>query len=99
MIDLSGINKFYEMKWFDGSSVWLKKPTEGLLRKVAALDESKNEGFEVLEELRKIVIDLIIDNEEGRKFPQEELDEVDAVLSSMIFKDYMVYVTERLGEW
>ena len=96
MIDLSGINKFYEMKWFDGTSVWLKKPTEGLLRQITALEEKG--GLEALDELKGIVIDMIVDNEEGRKFPQEELDELDAFLCSMIFKDYMEYVEERLGE-
>jgi len=96
MIDLSGINKFYELKWFDGTSVWLKKPTEGMLRKVVALEDST--GLESLEALQEMVIELIKDNEEGRKFPQEELDELDAVLCSMIFKDYMEYVGKRLGE-
>ena len=96
MIDLSGINKFYEMKWFDGTSVWLKKPTEGLLRQITALEEKG--GLEALDELKGIVIDMIVDNEEGRKFPQEELDELDAFLCSMIFKDYMEYVEARLGE-
>lgn len=96
MIDLSGINKFYELKWFDGTSVWLKKPTEGMLRKLIALDEA--DGLEALEGLQKMVIELVKDNEEGRKFPKEELDELDAVLCSMIFKDYMEYTTKRLGE-
>ena len=97
MIDLSGINKFYEMKWFDGTSVWLKKPTEGMMRKIASLEEH-GEGIEALDELKVIVRDMVVDNEEGRKFPQEELDELDAVLCSMIFKDYMEYVAKRLGE-
>ena len=96
MIDLSGINKFYELKWFDGTSVWLKKPSEEMLRKLITLDEA--EGLEALEGLKSMVIELIKDNEEGRKFPQEELDELDAVLCSMIFKDYMEYTTKRLGE-
>lgn len=96
MIDLSGINRFYEMKWFDGTTVWLKKPSEAMLRKVATLDSY--EDFDGLAELRKIVIELVKDNEEGRKFPQEELDELDAVLCSMIFRDYMEYVEKRLGE-
>ena len=84
------------MKWFDGTSVWLKKPTEAMLRKVSVLDEKKD--FDALEGLQKIVIDLIKDNEDGRKFPKEELDELDAVLCSMIFKDYMEEVAKRLGE-
>ena len=96
MIDLSGINRFYELKWFDGTSVWLKKPTEAMLRKVAALE--KKDDFDALDELRKIVIELVKDNEDGRKFPKEELDELDAVLASMVFKDYMEEVGKRLGE-
>ena len=96
MIDLSGINKFYELKWFDGTSVWLKKPSEEMLRKLITLDEA--EGLEALEGLKSMVIELIKDNEEGRKFPQEEIDNLDAVLCSMIFKDYMEYTTKRLGE-
>ena len=96
MIDLSGINKFYELKWFDGTSVWLKKPSEEMLRKLIRLDEA--EGLEALEGLKSMVIELIKDNEEGRKFPQEEIDSLDAVLCSMIFKDYMEYTTKRLGE-
>lgn len=96
MIDLSGITKFYELKWFDGTSVWLKKPTEAMLRRVASFEEA--DGFEALEGLQEIVIELIKDNEDGRKFPQEELDELDAVLCTMIFKDYMEEVGKRLGE-
>ena len=96
MIDLSGINRFYELKWFDGTSVWLKKPTEGMMRTVAALEE--NDSFDALDTLKEIVVGLVIDNEDGRKFPQEEIDELDSVLCSMIFKDYMVEVSKRLGE-
>lgn len=98
MIDLSGINRFYELKWFDGTSVWLKKPTEELLRRIVALDNKENAGIELLDDLKEIVIGLIKDNEDGRKFPQEEIDQLDAVICSMILKDYFVTTTERLGE-
>lgn len=98
MIDLSGINKFYELKWFDGSSVWLKKPTEEMLRKIVALDKSDSKGIEVLDEVKAITLSLVLDNEGGRKFPQEELDQLDAVLCMMILKDYFETATERLGE-
>lgn len=97
MIDLSGINRFYEMKWFDGTTVWLKRPTEEMMRRVASLDEEGN-GLDALDGIKDIVLNLVKDNEEGRKFPQEELDELDSVLCSMIFKDYMEYVAKRLGE-
>ena len=96
MIDLSSINKFYELKWFDGTSVWLKKPTEGMLRRVSALEDSSE--LDALDALKDMVIELVKDNMDGRKFPQEELDQLDAVLCSMIFKDYMEEVGKRLGE-
>lgn len=96
MLDLSGINRFYELKWFDGTSVWLKKPTEAMLRKVSALEG--RDHFEALDELKKIVIDLILDNEEGRKFPQEEIDQLDGMLCMMIFEDYTKETNKRLGE-
>ena len=54
MIDLSGINRFYEMKWFDGTSVWLKKPTEEFMRKVIALDEQDGKGIELLDALKAL---------------------------------------------
>ena len=96
MLDLSSINRFYELKWFDGTSVWLKKPTEGFLRKLVMLEDA--EGLEALDEVKKITVELVKDNEEGRKFPKEELDELDAVLCQMIIKDYLETVTKRLGE-
>jgi len=98
VIDLSGINKFYELKWFDGSTVWLKKPTEEMLRNIVALDKADGNGIEVLDEVKAIVIDLVKDNDGGRKFPKEELDQLDAVLCMMILKDYFETATERLGE-
>lgn len=98
MIDLSGINRFYEMKWFDGTSVWLKKPTEALMRKIVALDQSDSTGVDSLNEVKKITLELVVDNEDGRKFPQEELDQLDAVLCMMILKDYLETASERLGE-
>lgn len=98
MIDLSGINKFYELKWFDGTTVWLKKPTEEMLRKIVALDRDNDKGIEVLDDVREITLALIKDNEGGRKFPQEELDQLDAVLCMMVLKDYFDTATERLGE-
>lgn len=98
MIDLSGINKFYELKWFDGSTVWLKKPSEEMLRKIVALDKDADEGIEVLDGVKEITLELVKDNEGGRKFPQEELDQLDAVLCMMILKDFFETAIQRLGE-
>jgi hypothetical protein len=69
-----------------------------MLRKIVALDKSDSKGIEVLDEVKAITLGLVLDNEGGRKFPQEELDQLDAVLCMMILKDYFETATERLGE-
>lgn len=99
MIDLSTINSFYELKWFDGATLHLPKPTEKLLRKIAALDNNEElTELELLEEVKKIVWDIIKGNLEGRKFTKAELEQCDAIVSSMILRDYMQEVENRLGE-
>ena len=98
MLDLTNIYNIYELKWFDGTMVHLPKPTEAFLRKVAALEDSGLEQMEQLEEVKKITWDLIKQNTDGRKFTKTELEQCDAIICSMIIKDYMEEVEKRLGE-
>ena len=98
MLDLTNIYNVYELKWFDGTIIHLPKPTEAFLRKVAALEDSGLEQMEQLEEVKKITWDLIKQNTDGRKFTKTELEQCDAIICSMIIKDYMEEVEKRLGE-
>ena len=98
MLDLSNIYNIYELKWFDGTIVHLPKPTEGFLRRVAALEDGELEQMEQLEEIKKITWDLIKQNDEGRKFTKAELEQCDAIVASLIIKDYMAEVEKRRGE-
>lgn len=98
MLDLSNIYNVYELKWFDGTIVHLPKPTEGFLRRVAALEDGELEQMEQLEEIKKITWDLIKQNTDGRKFTKADLEQCDAIICSMIIKDYMEEVEKRLGE-
>ena len=98
MLDLSTINSFYELKWFDGEILHLPKPTEKFLRRISALDEQDLTEMEQLEEVKKITWELIRQNDEGRKFTAKELEPCDAIVASVIIKDYMNEVEKRLGE-
>ncbi len=98
MLDLTQIHSMYELKWFDGSILHLPKPKEAFLRKVAALDNSDLSDFDQLEEMKKITWELIRQNTDGRKFTKAELEQCDAVVCSMIIRDYMEEVERRLGE-
>ena len=96
MLDLTTINSFYELKWFDGTVLHLPKPTEAFLRKISALDGLTE--MEQIEEVKKITWELIKQNDEGRKFTKAELEQCDAIVASLIIKDYMAEVEKRLGE-
>ena len=98
MLDLTTINSFYELKWFDGTVLHLPKPTEAFLRKISALDDQGLTEMEQIEEVKKITCELIKQNDEGRKFTKAELEECDAIVASLIIKDYMAEVEKRLGE-
>lgn len=98
MLDLTTINSFYELKWFDGTVLHLPKPTEAFLRKISALDDQGLTEMEQIEEVKKITWELIKQNDEGRKFTKAELEECDAIVASLIIKDYMAEVEKRLGE-
>lgn len=96
MLDLTKITSFYELKWFDGTVLHLPKPTEAFLRKISALEELTE--MEQIEEVKKITWELIKQNDEGRKFTNKELEPCDAIVASLIIKDYMAEVEKRLGE-
>ena len=96
MLDLTTINSFYELKWFDGTVLHLPKPTEAFLRKISALEELTE--MEQIEEVKQITWELIKQNDEGRKFTKAELEQCDAIVASLIIKDYMAEVEKRLGE-
>ena len=98
MLDLTTINSFYELKWFDGEVIHLPKPSEKFLRKLTALDSDEMTELDQLEEMKKLTWEIIRQNTEGRKFTKAELEQCDAVVASLIMRDYMAEVERRLGE-
>lgn len=99
MIDLSTINSFYEFKWFDGETIHLPKPTEKFLRKTASLDADGDlTEEEIMDEVKKLVHEILRQNTDGRKFTKAELEQCDAFVCSMLLKDYLQETEARLGE-
>lgn len=98
MLDLTQMNSFYELKWFDGTVLHLPKPSEKFLRKISSLDNEDLTEIEQMEEVKKLTWEIIRQNDEGRKFTAKELEQCDAIVASLIIKDYMAEVERRLGE-
>lgn len=98
MLDLTQINTVYELKWFDGSILHLPKPTEKFLREISELYVEDTSDLDQLENVKNITWKLIRQNTDNRKFTKAELEQCDAIVASMILKDYMEEVERRLGE-
>ena len=98
MLDLSTINSFYELKWFDGEIIHLPKPPEKLFREIAALDASGMTDLEQMDEIKRLVWEILKKNDDGRKFTKAELEQCDGLVCSMIIRDYMDEAYKRLGE-
>ena len=98
MLDLSRMQRFYQFTWFDGKVISLKKPSEALMRDLSAFVDADNSDDEYVEKMKETTINLVKDNCEGRVFTEEELDQLDLVVCTMILKDYLETVQKRLGE-
>lgn len=99
MLDLQHLGSFYELKWFDGRTLHLKKPSEGKIREIAAFAEQETNTQDNIDMMKTFVRDLIKDNSDGIEFTDEELNkELDGVVCAIILKDYFETIQERLGE-
>lgn len=97
MLDLTTINKFYELKWFDGTVLSFDKPKEAFLREMVKLEKIKDTE-EQIEKTKEITYKLLVTNLEGKKFTKAEKDILDMFTCLEILKDYMKEVELRLGE-
>lgn len=98
MLDLSTRETFFEFMWYDKDVIRLPKPPEEVLRSVAALQDANLSGYEQLQKLREIVLELLRKNENGRVFSDEEFERLDCYDASEIMKEYIKEVELRLGE-
>lgn len=97
MLDLTNIRSFYELKWFDGRVLHIRKPSQRLLEKMLSLENLNHE--EQLVCYWELIRDILNSNTDNIIFSNEELEkELDIELSQVIIEDYLNTVLKKLGE-
>lgn len=97
MLDLTQIKNFYELKWFDGTILHLRKPSQAMMKRMAALQEVKNLDTQI-DEIMDITYSIIENNNEGKVLSDADKELIDFSLASLIIKDYMTKVQEEMGK-
>lgn len=83
------VNENYKLVWFDGDEVSIPQPTQALLTQMVKLlqvDESETE--ELLALYFSIFKEVMKSNVSGKKFDDEELDNVPFNIVQMVLEDY-----------
>ena len=83
------VNENYKLVWFDGDEVSIPQPTQALLTQMVKLlqvDESETE--ELLALYFSIFKEVMKSNVNGKKFDDEELDNVPFNIVQMVLEDY-----------
>lgn len=101
MLNLSEIKKKnYELIWFDGSTLQLKRPSQKLLTQlmsISKMDEQDLEG--IMNLIYDVLFTVFNNNINGRKFKREEIeDNFDLATAYTFIEDYMGSVFKQLGE-
>lgn len=97
MLDLTKYkNDYYEIKWFDGEVLKLKKPTQQLLMRITSLEQlSQEEQFNAFVD---IISDVLNSNTAGRVFTADDLMDMDLQIIQAILQDYIASIYKQLGE-
>ena len=97
MLDLTKQRNDYELKWFDGEIIHLPLPTQEMLLKVLKLEDVEDLEKQ-MDELIKIVKELLQNNREGRVFTEEDFSLLDLNIINLLMEDYMNSINQQLGE-
>ena len=97
MLDLTKINRDYQLKWFDGQVLHLPLPTQKTLVKIMNLEEIGNVEKQI-ECLTAIIKEVLTNNRDNREFSEEDFAELDLYTIQVIMEDYIDYVYRQLGE-
>ena len=97
MIDLTKkMFDYYELIWFDGEKLQLKRPSQALLMdmlKLVNLPEDKQ-----VEGVYEVVKTLLNNNTSNRVFTDEEVNSIDFSIIELIMEDYLNEVFPSLGQ-
>ena len=97
MLDLTKINRDYQLKWFDGQVLHLPLPTQKTLVKIMSLEEIGDVEKQI-EGLTAIIKEVLTNNRDNREFSKEDFAELDLYTIQVIMEDYIDYVYRQLGE-
>ena len=97
MLDLTKINRDYQLKWFDGQVLHLPLPTQKTLVKIMNLEEIADVEQQ-MEGLAAIIKEVLTNNRDNREFSEEDFAELDLYTIQVIMEDYIDYVQRQLGE-
>lgn len=97
MLDLTKINRDYQLKWFDGQVLHLPLPTQKTLVKIMNLEEISDVEKQ-MEGLAAIIKEVLTNNRDNREFSEEDFAELDLYTIQVIMEDYIDYVYRQLGE-
>ena len=97
MLDLTKINRDYQLKWFDGQVLRLPLPTQKTLVKIMNLEEI-SDVEQQMEGLAAIIKEVLTNNRDNREFSEEDFAELDLYTIQVIMEDYIDYVYRQLGE-
>ena len=97
MLDLTKrLFDYYELVWFDGEKLEIKRPSQALLMEMMNLEklpESKQ-----VEGMYDIVRAVLNNNTKERVFSKEEVDSIDYSIVELIMEDYLQSVFPNLGQ-
>ena len=97
MLDLTKINRDYQLKWFDGQVLHLPLPTQKTLVKIMNFEEIGDVEKQI-QGLTAIIKEVLTNNRDNREFSEEDFAELDLYTIQVIMEDYIDYVYRQLGE-
>ena len=101
MLNLNTLKqKNYELIWFDGTKLELRKPSQALLEKLMEISELKDvEVTSILKIVYDILEQTLNNNLQGKKFSREEIEEsFDLEIAYTFIEDYIKSIIPKLGE-
>ena len=98
MLDLTDKVKYFELKWFDGELLHILPVSVKTQRKFMTLQNVDEESVEALDTLVDIVLTIVNNNKENRKFDREDIENRPFEAIQRIILDYLGAINSELGE-
>lgn len=97
MLDLTKkMFDYYELIWFDGEKLNIKRPSQALLINMLNLEKLPED--KQIEAVYDVVKELLNNNTNNRVFTDEEVDSIDFSIIELIMEDYLQTVFPNLGQ-